>query len=112
MIRRACLTLATTPPDKTLMRFTAPGFPVAALLLMIWLYPRVFGADVYTLYRNSGTDMTEAGYSPSRIHVGTFDPNETGTYNQEHCDVARTLFKGQFGITAVNYWCEKGRYKR
>ena len=83
-----------------------------AVLLVVWLFSGVSNADVYTLYRNSGTDMNESGFSAARIHVATFDANERGTYNQENCETARTLSKGQYGVTKVNYWCEKGRYRR
>lgn len=84
---------------------------LVAGVLLAWLYPRLFGGDVYTLYRNSATDMSPAGFSAARIHIATFDANETGTYNHENCTLASTLFKQQYGVTAVNYWCEKGRYK-
>ena len=80
-------------------------------LMFAWLYPLLFEADVYTLYRNSASDRNAAGHSAMRLHVATFDTRETGTYNQENCDVARKLFQQQSGVT-VNYWCEKGRYKR
>ena len=62
------------------------------------------GGDGYTLYRNSALD------SALRIHVATFDADESGNYNQENCEVSATLFHQQPGVT-VKYRCEKGRYR-
>jgi hypothetical protein len=90
--------------------FTLVTVAVIGTMLFV-VYPRVFGRDVYTLYRNSGTDMTETGHSAARIHIATFDANEAGAYNPENCEIASKLFKQQYGVTRVNYWCEKGRYK-
>jgi hypothetical protein len=60
---------------------------------------------VYTLYRNSitGKEM--------RYHVATFDADVNEDYNRGNCDIARELFQKQPGVT-VNYWCEKGYYKK
>ena len=90
------------------LRLTLPLLAVLVLLTVV-LYPRLFGAQVYTLYRNSITDAT--GHSAVRIHIATFDANETGPYNQENCEVASQLFKQQAGAR-VNYWCEQGHYTR
>jgi hypothetical protein len=79
-------------------------------IMLVMFYPRLFGADVYTLYRNSVTDRTATGHSAMRIHIATFDANVSGAYNQENCDAAKKLFKQQGGLT-VDYWCEKGRHK-
>ena len=68
-------------------------FTLAVVVTTLFVvYPRMFGRNVYTLYRNSGRDMSETGYSAARIHIATFDANETGAYNQENCDVASKLF--------------------
>jgi hypothetical protein len=61
--------------------------------------------DIYTLYRNSPIDPN------LRIHVATFDAEDGEAYNHENCEVARKLFVGQRGVTAL-YWCEKGRYRK
>ena len=60
--------------------------------------------EVYTLYRNSLLDPL------MRIHVATFDANESGTYNQENCQVAAGLFQAQPSVT-TRFWCEQGRFK-
>lgn len=63
--------------------------------------------NAYTLYRNSalpnGADF--------RIHVASFDAREGDSYNRENCDLARSLFQAQPGVT-VRFWCEKGRYRK
>ena len=59
----------------------------------------------YTLYRSS------AGASHQlRLHVATFDSTDGAGYNRENCEVARSLFQAQPGVT-VRYWCENGRYR-
>lgn len=60
--------------------------------------------DLYTLYRGS-----PAG--PLRIHVATFDADESNGYNFENCRQTARLFKDQPGVT-VEYWCEKGKYRK
>lgn len=62
-------------------------------------------ADIYTLYRSSVLDAA------MRIHVATFDAEISDDYNSENCEVAKSLFQDQDGVS-VRYWCEKGRYKR
>lgn len=59
----------------------------------------------YTLYRDSpiGRDM--------RLHIATFDANESEDYNRENCVLGGQLFQAQPGVTA-RYWCEKGRFKK
>ena len=59
--------------------------------------------ESYTLYRHSFT-------ATSRIHIATFDADESGEYNQENCQIAAELFANQPGVT-VRYWCEKGRFR-
>ena len=59
----------------------------------------------FTLYRNSVTD------SAMRIHVATFDANETDAYNNENCGQAQTLFQQQPDVK-TKFWCEKGPYRR
>lgn len=58
----------------------------------------------YTLYRDSPSD------SNMRIHVATFDADQSDSYNRENCEAARMLFQNQTGVTA-KYWCEKGKYR-
>lgn len=60
---------------------------------------------VYTLYRNSITGKEK------RFHVATFDADEQEDYNRGNCDIAKDLFQKQPDVK-VNYWCEKGYYKR
>lgn len=57
----------------------------------------------YTLYRT--------GLDGSRVHVATFDANESGSYNEENCLLAASMFQDQPGLV-VRYWCEKGRFKK
>lgn len=59
--------------------------------------------NIYTLYRNSVMNPS------MRIHVATFDSNDGEKYNKENCELARSLFQAQPGVT-VKFWCEKGRY--
>lgn len=59
--------------------------------------------QTYTLYRT--------GLDGSRVHVATFDANESDAYNNENCLTAMELFQSQPGVS-VRYWCERGRYKR
>jgi hypothetical protein len=63
--------------------------------------------NIYTLYRGSAA----ANSSASRIHIATFDANESEEYNRENCFIAAELFMKQPGVL-VRYWCEKGRYKQ
>jgi hypothetical protein len=77
---------------------------VLAVVVIVACYPRMVGADVFTLYRNSVLDAN------MRIHIATFDTYESGpSYNKENCETTRPLFQRQPGVT-VKYWCEKGRY--
>jgi hypothetical protein len=45
-----------------------------------------------------------------RLHVATFDAQESESYNRENCLVAANLFAAQPGVK-VRYFCEKGRYR-
>lgn len=60
--------------------------------------------NAYTLYRTTAVD----GARP-RIHVATFDANESEDYNRDNCDTAAGLFQGQDGVQ-TRFWCEKGKY--
>ena len=53
--------------------------------------------EVYTLYRNSVTDVT------MRIHVASFDSADGKQYNYENCIGAADLFQGQDGLQ-VRFW--------
>lgn len=57
----------------------------------------------YTLYR--GSVMMDA-----RIHVATFNADESPEYNRTNCRIAADLFKTQGGVV-VDYWCEAGNYE-
>ena len=76
---------------------------------LLAVLPAIIGCDsgpqVYTLYRSS---VVESGL---RIHVASFDVNERGVYNQDNCFTAAKLFEKQPGVV-VNYWCEKGSFKK
>ncbi len=63
--------------------------------------------DVYTLYRGSAT----TGGKTWRIHVATFDAVDGATYNRGNCEIARTLFQAQPGVT-VEFWCERGYFSK
>jgi hypothetical protein len=65
------------------------------------------GSDVYTLYRDSPGVLG----SNVRIHVATFDANEGEIYNLDDCNIAKNLFINNAAVS-VDYWCEKGRYKK
>jgi hypothetical protein len=45
-----------------------------------------------------------------RIHVASFDADESEKYNQENCTAVLDLVQRQPGVTA-RYWCEKGRFR-
>ena len=61
--------------------------------------------SVYTLYRSSPTDPS------MRIHIASFDSDESEKYNQENCAVVLDLMQRQPGVTA-RYWCEKGHFRK
>lgn len=61
--------------------------------------------NVYTLYRNSVTEVT------MRIHVATFDSADGKDYNAENCFLAADLFERQESVQ-VKFWCEPGRYRK
>lgn len=78
---------------------------LAALAAAISLAACELQISTYTLYRSS------AGAGPQlRLHVATFDTADGDQYNRENCEVARSLFQAQPGVT-VRYWCEQGRYR-
>ena len=87
---------------------------IIAVLSMIFVIPaqaidlfnkRVGEDRFFTLYRNSVTGKEK------RFHVATFDADEKEDYNRGNCEIAKDLFQKQPGVT-VNYWCEKGYYKK
>jgi hypothetical protein len=59
---------------------------------------------VYTLYRASTVPDIK------RIHIATFDADESDDYNRVNCETASSLFEAQLGVV-VRYWCEKGSYR-
>jgi hypothetical protein len=65
----------------------------------------------YTLYRNSPVIKS------LRIHFSTFNADESGSYNEENCNVAADLMNKEAsrimnGEPAVRYWCELGKFKK
>ena len=61
-------------------------------------------SEVYTLYRSSVVTPN------ARIHIATFDADESGDYNQENCWTAADLFQNQPGVR-TRFWCEQGTYR-
>lgn len=59
----------------------------------------------YTLYRSAF-----AG-DAVRLHIATFDADDSRDYNRQNCEIARDLFQSQPGVS-VRYWCELGRFRR
>ena len=87
--------------------------PFLAALLLLTSYPalasqamRTAPGATYTLYRSSAT----VSGASMRIHVSTFDTKDGATYNRDNCEIAKSLFQKQPGVT-VTYWCERGYYK-
>jgi hypothetical protein len=65
--------------------------------------PTADAKTVYTLYRSSAV----AGGEKARVHVATFDSDNGAEYNRDNCEIAKSLFHAQAGVT-VTYWCERG----
>lgn len=79
----------------------------------------------FTLYR-SGLDIpTQKHDETLRIHVASFDADSDAQYNRANCEFARDLFTSNQphfrdyrsnsvvpGSIGVNYWCEKGRFRK
>jgi hypothetical protein len=88
-------------------------FAVATTLLFVTTLAlaaeavRATPESTYTLYRSSAT--TDG--ANMRIHVATFDAMDGPTYNRDNCEIAKTLFQGQSGVT-VTYWCERGYFSK
>jgi hypothetical protein len=47
-----------------------------------------------------------------RVHVATFDTDAGEIYNRNVCNEAAVLFHGTSGPVKLNYWCEKGQYRK
>jgi len=62
-------------------------------------------SKVFTLYRNSVSDPN------LRIHVATFDANESEGYNHDNAKLAVALFQQQPGVLS-KFWIEKGYFKK
>lgn len=77
---------------------------IASLLMLVATAAFADDSNVYTLYRSS--TLTDA-----RIHVATFDVAEGNNYNRDNCLTAADLFKKQPGVL-VQYWCERGRFRK
>ena len=75
--------------------------------------------DTYTLYRDGAKITGAEELSPGiidkmhrlRIHIATFDASDGAAYNQENCELAKSLFQSQPGITS-KFWCEKGVFRK
>jgi hypothetical protein len=64
----------------------------------------------YTLYRSSSLDST------LRVHWASFNAAESGSYNQENCQMAADLLMKNLrelnnGEEPVRFWCELGTYR-
>ena len=88
--------------------------------------------NIYTLYRTGIDIPTQTHDETLRIHVATFDFKEenldakqVANYNLANCEFAQELFASSqlhfrdyqsntvaAGTIKVNYWCEKGHYRR
>ena len=76
------------------------------LLVACLLLSGCEGSDaMFTLYRNSPAD------DAMRIHVASFDADESASYNDENCRLAAEHFRKQAKLN-VRYWCEKGPFKK
>ncbi len=60
---------------------------------------------VYTLYRNTAFDKS------SRVHVGTFDADDSVIYNQSMCEKTKNLMLTEPDL-ADRYWCEPGYFRK
>lgn len=61
----------------------------------------------YTLYREGHFDQS------LRVHWATFNANQSGSYNQENCEMAADLLNRNLrelnnGIQVLSFWCEEG----
>ena len=45
-----------------------------------------------------------------RIHIATFNADESKEYNKENCSIAASLFQKQTNV--VKYWCEEGDFTK
>ncbi len=80
---------------------------LTSVLLPLISFAGCGDGHVYTLYRNSPMDQS------MRIHIATFDARQKDAeaYNMENCEMAKTLYERQQGVT-VNYWCEQGGFRK
>lgn len=78
---------------------------VAGLLSLLLLASCGQSETTYTLYRSAF-----AG-DAVRLHIATFDADDSRDYNRQNCEIARDLFQSQPGVS-VRYWCELGRFRR
>lgn len=60
--------------------------------------------NMYTRYRSSALNANQ------RIHVASFDADESEAYNQENCRIVLKQLLKRPEVT-VTYWCEKGRFQ-
>lgn len=70
--------------------------------------------NAYTLYRNS--DM---GFE-TRVHVATFNVDDTADFNRSNCEMASRLFNANLNASenaqsdaprrSWGFWCEAGTY--
>lgn len=74
-------------------------------MFVVFIHLGCTSKNTYTLYRSSIFE------SEMRIHMATFDADDSEKYNLENCQTAADLFQKQPGV-AVKYWCEKGNFKK
>ncbi len=60
--------------------------------------------NTYTLYREGRFG------GPDRVHIATFDANESAAYNRGNCEEVAAKLMAQPGVTE-RLWCEKGRFR-
>ena len=66
---------------------------------------------ISTLYRDS-PGLSAIDLPNVRVHVATFDTDETSGYNHRECDRISRLLNANAEAQKVStkYWCEPGRY--
>jgi hypothetical protein len=77
-----------------------------SLLTAACVGTRTPSSRVHTLYRSSVV-------GDERVHVATFDADQSEPYNRDTCEEVRALEEEDVrdrGV-ALRYWCEKGCYR-
>lgn len=89
------------------MRHIALALAFASSIANATETPKAEPNSVYTLYRSSAI----TGGDKWRLHVATFDSSDGAQYNRDNCEIAKSLFQSQPGVT-VTYWCERGYFSK